>query len=156
MDHTAAMKQDAEKAMVALGRNYPEIKEFKKIPGIAIVNAHTYDAYIQTPHRFARRNRLWRYCKMGVTDRSSDGKPLGYKRLDKSGIGELKALSHRAFMAAMKGDNEVKLFYLQSLQRTHNHKHARLNTQRKILCVMLGIWKKGQPYRPELFLDPSI
>ncbi len=156
MDHTTAMKQDAEKAMVALGRNYPEIKEFKKIPGIATVNAHTYDAYIQTPHRFARRNRLWRYCRLGVTDRSSDGKPLGYKRLDKSGIGELKAVSHRAFMVAMKSDNEVKRFYLQSLQRTHNHKHARLNTQRKILCVMLGIWKKGQPYRPELFLDPSI
>ena len=156
MDHTAAMKQDAEKAMIALGRNYPEIKEFKKMPGIATVNAHTFDAYIQTPHRFARRNRLWKYCRLGVTDRSSDGKPLGYKRLDKSGIGELKALSHRAFMVAMKSDNEVKRFYLQSLQRTHNHKHARLNTQRKILSVMLSIWKKGQPYRPELFLDPSI
>ena len=156
MDHTAAIKDDAEKSMIALGRNYPEIKEFKKITGIGPVGAHTYDAFIQTPHRFARRNRMWKYCRLGVTDRSSDGKQLGYKRLDKSGIGELKALSHRAFMVAMKSDNEVKRFYLQSLQRTHNHKHARLNTQRKILCVMLGIWKKGQAYRPELFLDPSI
>ena len=156
MDHTAAIKDDAEKSMIALGRNYPEIKEFKKITGIGPVGAHTYDAFIQTPHRFARRNRMWKYCRLGVTDRSSDGKQLGYKRLDKSGIGELKALSHRAFMVAMKSDNEVKRFYLQSLQRTHNHKHARLNTQRKILCVMLSIWKKGQAYRPELFLDPSI
>ncbi|MBT8370271.1 MAG: transposase [Deltaproteobacteria bacterium] len=156
MDHTATMKQDAEKAMIALGRNYPEIKEFKKMTGIATVNAHTFDAFIQTPYRFARRNRLWKYCRLGVTDCTSDGKPLGYKRLDKAGIGELKALSHRAFMVAMKSDNEVKRFYLQSLSRTHNHKHARLNTQRKILCVMLSIWKKGQPYRPELFLDPSI
>jgi transposase len=156
MDTTAAMKQDAEKSMIALGRSYPEIKEFKKIPGIATINAHTFDAFIQTPHRFARRNRLWKYCRLGVTDCTSDGKPLGYKRLDKAGIGELKAMSHRAFMVAMKSDNEVKRFYLQSLQRTHNHKHARLNTQRKILCVMLGIWKKGQAYRAELFLDLSI
>ena len=79
------------------------------------IGAHTFDAYIQTPHRFAKRNRLWRYCRLAVTDRSSDGKPLGYKRLDKSGVGELKALSHRAFMSAMKSDNEVKRFYLQSL-----------------------------------------
>jgi transposase len=156
MDLTAAMKQDSEKSMKSLGRNYPEIKEFKKMPGIGDAGAHTFDAFIQTPHRFEKTNRMWRYCRMGVTDRSSDGKPLGYKRLDKSGIGELKAVSHRAFMVAMKSDNEVKRFYLQSLQRTHNHKHARLNTQRKILSVMLAIWKKGQPYRAELFLDPSI
>ena len=34
---------------------------------------------------------------------------------NKTGIGELKSLSYRAFMAAMKGDNEVKRFYLCSL-----------------------------------------
>ena len=156
IDLTATMKQGAKKSMKSLGRNYPEIKEFIKIAGIGTVAAHTYDAYIQTPDRFEKTSRMWRYCKLGVTDRTSDGKPLGYKRLDRSGIGELKALSHRAFMVAMKSDNEVKRFYLQSLQRTHNHKHARLNTQRKILSVMLAIWKKGQPYRAELFSDPSI
>ena len=156
LDTTASMKQEAEKSMISLGRNYPEIKEFKKIPGMGISGPHTFDAYIQTPHRFAKANRLWKYCRLGVTDRTSDGKPLGYKRLDKSGIGELKALSYRAFLSAIKGDNEVSRFYRKSLQRTHDKKHARLNTQRKILSVMLGIWKKGEAYRPELFLDPSL
>ncbi len=156
LDATSAMKQAAQKSLQSLGRSYPEIKEFKKIPGMGTIGAHTFDAYIQTPHRFAKRSRLWKYCRLGVSDRSSDGKPLGYKRLDKSGIGELKAVSYRAFITAMKGDNEVKRFYLNSLQRTHDLKHARLNTQRKILSVMLGIWKKGKPYRAELFLDPSI
>jgi len=156
MDHTAAIKQAAQKSMTSLARNYLEIKEFKKIPGMGTIGAHTFDAYIQTPHRFAKRSRLWRYCRLGVTDCTSDGKPLGYKRLDKSGINELKALSYRAFLSAIKGDNEVKRFYLNSLQRTHDRKHARLNTQRKILSVMLSIWKKGKPYRSELFLDPSI
>jgi len=156
MDHTAAIKQAAQKSMTSLARNYLEIKEFKKIPGMGPIGAHTFDAYIQTPHRFAKRSRLWRYCRLGVTDCTSDGKPLGYKRLDKSGINELKALSYRAFLSAIKGDNEVKRFYLNSLQRTHDRKHARLNTQRKILSVMLSIWKKGKAYRSELFLDPSI
>lgn len=156
MDLTAAMKQDAKESMKSLGRNYPEIREFIKIPGIATANAHIFDAFIQTPHRFEKTSRLWRYCQLGVTDRTSDGKQLGYKRLDKAGNGELKALSHRAFMAALKSDNEVRRFYLKSLQTTHNRVHARLNTQRKILSAMLSIWKKGQPYRPELFLDPSI
>ena len=156
LDQTTLMKQSAQNSMQSLGRGYPEIKEFKKIPGMGPIGAHTFDAYIQTPDRFAKKSRLWKYCRLAVTDRTSDGKPLGYKRLDKSGVGELKALSYRAFISAIKGDNEVKRFYLQSLQRTHNHKHARLNTQRKILSVMLGIWKKGIPYRSELFVDPSI
>ena len=156
LDTTAAMKQDAQKSMTSLGRNYPEINEFKKIPGMGIIGPHTFDAYIQTPHRFAKTSRLWKYCRLGITDHSSDGKPLGYKRLDKSGVNELKALSYRAFLSAMKADNEVKRFYLSSLQRTQDRTHARLNTQRKILSVMRSIWKKGQAYRAELFLDPSL
>lgn len=155
LDTTAAMKQTALKSMQALGRCYKEINQFIKIPGMGPIGAHIFDAYIQTPYRFAKRSRLWKYCRLAITDCTSDGKPLGYKRLDKSGINELKALSYRAFLSAIKGDNEVKRFYLNSLQRTHDRKHARLNTQRKILSVMLSIWKKGQPYRAELFLDPS-
>ncbi len=151
MDQTEALRMSALHSMKQLGLKYPEIGEFKKIPGIANINAHVFDAFIQTPHRFAKRNQLWKYCRLSITDRSSDGKQLGYKRLDTSGVGELKALSFRAFMAAMRGNNEVKRFYLDSLNRTHDHKHARLNTQRKILTVMFGIWKKGEIYRPELF-----
>jgi len=60
-------------------------------------------------------------------------------------------LSYRAFMAAMKGNSEVKRFYWQSLQGTHSRKHARLKTQRKILSVMLAIWKKGDAYKQLAF-----
>jgi transposase len=151
MDQTEAMRKSASENMKQLGGKYPEIREFKKIPGIANINAHIFDAFIQTPHRFAKKNQLWKYCRLSITDRSSDGKPLGFKRLDTSGVSELKALSFRAYMAAMKGDNEVKRFFLDSLKRTHSRKHARLNTQRKILAVMYSIWKKGEAYRPQLF-----
>ena len=152
MDETESMQKKALEAMIALGRKYPEIIKFKKIPGIGDISAHVFDAFIQTPDRFTNRSKLWRYCRMGVTDRSSDGKPLGYRRLDRSGISEIKALIYQAWMSAMKGDNEVKQFYLNSLQRTHSRVHARLNTQRKIIAVMYGIWKKGEAYNPKLFL----
>ncbi len=151
MDQTEKMRKAALKALKKLGRNYPEIKQFIKIPGISDIHAHLFDAFIQTPHRFAKTSQLFKYCRLSITDRSSDGKPLGYQRIDHAGIGEMKALSYRAFVAAMKGDNEVKRFYHQSLQRTLNRKHARLNTQRKILAAMYTIWKKGVAYRPELF-----
>jgi transposase len=152
MDETESMEKKALKAMIALGRRYPEIKKFKKIPGVGDISAHIFDAFIQTPDRFANRSKLWRYCRMGVTDRSSDGKPLGYKKLDRSGISEIKALIYRVWMSSLKGDNEVKQFYLNSLKRTHSRVHARLNTQRKIIAVMYSMWKKGESYNPKLFL----
>ena len=155
MDQTEAMRKSALKNMKRLGRNYPEIREFMKIPGIFDVHAHIYDAFIQTPHRFCKRSKVWKYCRLSITDRTSDGKPLGFKRLERSGIGELKALSYRAFISAMSGDNEIKRYYMDSLKRSHDKKHARLNTQRKILETMYVIWKKGVPYRPELFSESA-
>lgn len=40
--------------------------------------------------------KLWRYCKLAVTDRSRrDGKELGYKRLERRGNGRLKEVSYQ-------------------------------------------------------------
>ena len=155
MDQAESLQEQALKAVKQLGRKYPEIKRFKEIPGIGDVIAHTFDAFIQTPERFTNKRPLWRYCRLGVVDCTSDGKPLGYKRLDPSGISELKSLSYRAWLCAMKGDNEVKRFFSNSLRRTSSRVHARLNTQRKIIAVMYGMWKRGESYKPKLFLDPS-
>jgi transposase len=153
MDQTESMQKQALRSIKQLGRRYREIKEFKKIPGIGEILAHIFDAFIQTPDRFANKRQLWRYCRLGITDRSSDGKPLGFKRLDRSGVSELKSLSYQAWLCAMKSDNEIRRFYSQSFRRTFSRVHARLNTQRKIIAVMYGMWKRGQAYRPELFLD---
>ena len=155
MDEAESKKAEAFKTVKKLGQKYPEIKEFQNIPGVGGVLAHTYDAFIQTPHRFADKHKLWRYCRLGVTDRNSDGKPLGYKKLDRSGIAELKAMSYRAWLAAMKGDNEVKRFYLNSYRNTLSRVHARLNTQRKIIAVMYGMWKRGEAYSAKQFLNSS-
>ncbi len=148
------MQVSALKEAIRLSRRYLEIKKFMKIPGVGIIGAMIFDAYIQTPDRFRRKQHLWRYSKLGVTDRSSDGKPLAYKRLDRAGNGELKAMSYRAFLAALnrKDENEVRQFYNRSLQQTRNQTRARLNTQRKILSVLHGVWRKKEVYRPELFL----
>lgn len=156
MDEAERSEATAARELRQLGRSYPEVREWKKIPGIGPIIALLFNALIQTPHRFADKRKLWRYCRLGITDRSSDGKPLGFKRLDHSGIGDLKSLSYWAWMAAMKSNNEVRRFYENSLARTHNHVHARLNTQRKILAVMYGLWKKGGVYRPECFLGLSV
>jgi len=155
----AALKQqtDAYRELRACGQRYPEIAEFAKIPGVGPVGSHVFDAFIQTPDRFPDKQTLWRYCRLAIADRSSDGKPLGFRRLDKHGNPELKALSYWAWNGAIhrRSKNEVKQFYQASLERTRDKTHARLNTQRKIIATMWAIWRKGEPYRSERFLSPA-
>ncbi len=157
LDTALEQQREAYREMLACGKRYPEIAEFMKIPGVGPVGSHVFDAFIQTPTRFPDKPTLWRYCQLAVTDRSSDNKPLGFRRLDKHGNPELKTVSYWAWKGAVRirSRNEVKSFYAASLQRTHDKTHARLNTQRKIIATMWAIWRKGEDYRPELFLSPA-
>lgn len=156
-DEAVRLQKDALKEVVACGRRHPEIKEFLKIPGVGDVGAHVFDAFIQTPDRFDTKAKLWRYCQLAVADRSSDGKPLGCRRLDSRGNPELKNMSYMAWFASFHGNqgNEVQRFYRASLARTQNKTHARLNTQRKIVATMWSIWNKKEEYKPERFLSPA-
>ena len=157
LDTLVETQDKALHQMVQLGKRYPEIPEFMKMPGMGPIGAHVFDAFVQTPHRFATKQKLWRYCKLGIVERSSNGKPLAYKRLDRAGSAELKAVSYRAWMSALQTSkpNEVSRFHEASLENTRNATHARLNTQRKVLAVLWSIWKRNVAYRPDLFFRPT-
>jgi transposase len=151
LDSTLQAQKQARKLMKREAQRYPEIARFDEIPGVALVTACRFSAYVQTPHRFSSKRKLWRYCRLGVTDRTSDGKPLGRQALDWNGNGRLKDTSRKVFNGAMKkrDDNQFKRAYRQTFQRTHDATHARLSTQRKILAVMLAMWKGDTRYRDD-------
>ena len=152
-----------ERSEIAKGRSFCpqgsaggrwQIAELKKVPGIGEVGAHVFSAIIEEPSRFPTRQKLIKYARLAITGRSSDGKPLGCQRLERRGHPELKTLSYHAWRTACKSttrDNPVQRYYRASLARTHDVRHARLNTQRKILaalwrmwkCVEMGSWEMG-------------
>jgi len=148
----------ALKEIERLGRAYPEIAQFRKIPGVGVLGASVFSAYIMTPHRFATRSSLFRYCRLAVSSRSSDGKPLGYERLERTGSSQLKAMSYRAWLGAVRtrANNEVKGFYQAALEANRGQpKKARLSTQRKILTVMWSMWKHQREYEPAKFMTET-
>ena len=73
LDATNTLLKRARSSMVELGQRYPEIAEFQRVPGIGVVGSHVFDAFVQTPHRFANKRRLWKYCGLGIRQRSSAG-----------------------------------------------------------------------------------
>lgn len=144
-------KQAQLKRIKATGNDFWEVSEFQKMTGIGPVGAHTFSGYLQTPHRFRRRNQLIRFCQLGICKRSSGGKQIGREHLDKAGHSGLKQVSYIAWETAQKSDNEVSRFYQASLKRSRNATNARLNTQRKILVTLWSLWKHNRTYQPEKF-----
>jgi transposase len=148
------MKHLEEEKKIAIARlrsflsRIPILRNFLEVPGVGIQLASRFVAFVQTPHRFSSIRKLWRYCKLGIVKRSSDGNPIGRERLDYNANGVLKDMSRKAFMAAQacRKDNLFKRTYRRSLERTRSDVHARLNTQRKIIAVLYAMWRDGVHY----------
>lgn len=154
LDHTADAQSEARRQLLRLGSGYEEIAEFQKIPGIGPILAHLFSGIVQTPHRFATIQQLWRWGGLGITERDSNGRALGYQKLDPNGRSDIKDISFRAWKAGAtqtKTANEVKRFYEKSLVDSSSKTNARLNTQRKILKVLWTLWRKQVCYNPDLF-----
>src|SRR5207249_4222134 len=158
--HDRAIEEWKEtlKEVERVGAQFWEVQAFQRIPGIGPIAAHVFSAIIEQPERFPSKFKLWKYSRLSITDRSSDGTPLGYQRLDRSGNRELKPLSYHAWRTACKsttGSNAIKSFYQASKERTHDVRHARLNTQRKILEAMWQMWLRQRPFDPKKFFPQT-
>ncbi len=152
MDQAVQSQRDTRKLMVRWGQSFPEVQRLSTAPGLGVIGAHVFAAYIADPTRFDSPGGLIRYCRLGLRDRSSDGKPLGYEQLDRHGHGLLKAVSYRAWLQAMKRrDTSVHRFFLWSKENTGSATHARLNTQRKLIRAWWTLWKKGEEWSEEKF-----
>ena len=152
LDQSVAAQQQARLLMLRAAQAFPQIKLLRTVPGIGPIGACRFSAYIHTPQRFGSKRKLWKYCRLSVSQRSSNGKPLRRPKLDYSGCGRLKDVSRKAFEAALRRrtDNGFKRTYQRTLETTHDKTHARLTVQRKIVSTLRAIWLTRMPYRDEL------
>jgi transposase len=152
LDQSVAAQEQARLLMLRAAQAFPEIKLLRTVPGIGPIGACRFSAYIHTPSRFSSKRKLWKYCRLSVSHRSSNGKPLRRPRLDRSGCGRLKDVSRKAFDVAIRSqkDNGFKRAYQRALETTHDKTHARLTVQRKIVSTLRATWLRRTPYCDEL------
>jgi transposase len=152
LDQALAAQAQARRLMIQTGRPFPEIQHLRSVPGVGIVGAHLFVAFVQDPDRFKDFSQLTRYCRLAIRNQSSDGKPLGFQQLDRQGLSVLKAISYRAFLqAAKRRSGPVWDFYRLSLRHVGSTTHARLNTQRKILKTLWTLWRRQTDFEPKQF-----
>jgi len=152
LDQSVAAQEQARLLMLQAAQAFPEIKLLRTAPGVGPIGACRFSAYIHTPQRFSSKRKLWKYCRLSVSHRSSNGKPLRRAKLDYSGCGRLKDVSRKAFEVAVRArtDNGFKRTYQRALETTHDKTHARLTVPRKIISTLRAIWVTRTPYRDEL------
>jgi transposase len=107
-DHAAAQWKETLKEVERVGKAFWEVQQFERLPGVGPIAAHVFSAIIEEPGRFKTKHQLWKYSGLGITDRTSDNKPLGYQRLDRRGNRELKNLSYHAWRTACKSTTGAK------------------------------------------------
>jgi len=148
LDKTQALCRKAEKRLAKAAENWPIIEYFMEVPGVGLILSCRFVAYVQTPCRFATKQKLWTFSRLGLSHRSSDGKQLSAPRLDHNGNGTLKDLSRKVFEGAKKrdDDNAFKRAYYRYLKTTNNEMHARLTVQRKVLTTLWTMWRNNERY----------
>ena len=152
LDQGVAAQEQARLLMLRAAQAFPEIKLLRTVPGVGPIGACRFSAYIHTPQRFSSKRKLWKYCRLSVSHRSSNGKPLRRPKLDYSGCGRLKDVSRKAFEVAvrLRTDNGFKRTYQRALETTHDAIRARLTVQRKIVSTLRAIWLTMTPYADKL------
>jgi transposase len=133
------------------GKQYPEIKRFRNVPGIGLIHASTISAIIETPHRFANKKKLWMYAGIGLAERRS-GEKVYSRRLTREYNRLLKNAVKQASEAAIYSkDNQFRRQYLRlTIEKGIPSHKAKLTVARSLLAALYGMWKKGEAYDPEI------
>ena len=148
-DATAKQSRMAKQHMIQLSTKYPIIKLWKKLPGIGAIRATTIYAYLDTPWRFKKKNKLWKYCGIGLK-RSTSGKDR--KGRPKPAKLEMPLASNRVLKNAIMGAALTAINQKQNIFKTDYERmvrdgvipsNARHTVARKLLTVIWGMWKRS-------------
>jgi len=151
-DATSRQVRIARRQLSILSSKYKIIKLWSQLPGIGLVRAVTLFAYLDTPWRFKKKNKLWKYCGVGLqratsgTDKKGRPKPA---RL------QLPWAVNRTLKNAVLGatssvinqkNNLFKEYYERMLENEIMPSNARHAVARKLLTVMWAMWKTNSRF----------
>jgi len=151
-DATAKQTRVAKQQLIELSKKYPIIHYWKELPGIGLIRATTLFAFLDTPWRFKKKNKLWKYCGVGLqrsasgTDKKGRPKPARLK-LPWAVNRTLKDVVMGAALTAInQKDNVFRDYYEGMVQNGIIKKNARRSVARKMLTVMWAMWKSYSSY----------
>lgn len=148
-DQAVMQEQGMHRGLVRLAKDQEVIARLSELPGIALIRASTFVAYVDTPWRFVSKQALWRYLGIGLK-RERSGEAKEYLRVDLACNRRLKATILGAAQNAIEqGDNPFARQHRRWLAAGISPQNARRNVARSQSAVMWGMWKNGGVYDPD-------
>jgi len=146
-DATVQQVKFAKRQLSTLSKKYEMIQFFSQLPGVGLVRATTIFAYLDTPWRFKKKNKLWKYCGIGLqrttsgTDKKGRPKPSRLKLPWAVNRTLKNAVLGAALTAINQKENVFKDDYERMVQDGIIPSNARHTVARKLLTVMWAMWK---------------
>lgn len=138
------IKVQARKKIQRMSVRFPEIDMFMAIPGVGLIVSATVVAIVETPHRFLRKEQLWKYAALAVAKPESAGKTQG-RHASREGNRLLKKVLMLAAHNAARGEHRFGRAFRRHQQKSLSN--AQRTVARMILATMYGMWKTGECYR---------
>ena len=161
-DATVQQVAIGKRHLSTLGKKYDIIKLWGKLNGIGLIRATTLFAYLDTPWRFKKKNKLWKYCGVGLvrtasgTDKKGRPKPARL-RLPWAVNRTLKnAVLGAAASAINQKDNPFRDYYERMVADGIMPSNARHAVARKLLTVMWAMFKTNSRFDESLCREPDI
>lgn len=140
-DASAQQTKLSKQQMSKLAGRYPIIRYWDRLPGVGLIRATTIFAYLETPWRFKKKNKVWKYCGVGLVRQFSGGR-AGRLKMNWSSNKRLKNAVMGAAMSAIRHrDNIFRDDYERMVKDGITPSNARHAVARKLLTVMWGMWK---------------
>jgi transposase len=158
IDALEELKEETYVRMLKLARKHKAFELIDGMPGAGTVIAAGYVALIDTPHRFSRKNKLWKYAGFSNKRQESD-EELYAKGASKSGNRVLKWVVGEHFMHAVeqgRKDNRFKRQYAALLKKGLGHTAAKRQVCRALLSAVRAMWIKQEVYRDQVSGGESV
>jgi len=151
-DATVQQVKFAKCQLSTLSKKYDIIQQWSLLPGIGLIRATTIFAYLDTPWRFKKKNKLWKYCGVGLqrttsgTDKKGKPKPARLKLPWAVNRTLKNAVLGAALSTINQQDNIFKDYYERMLKDGIITSNARHTVARKMLTVMWAMWKSNSSF----------
>jgi transposase len=146
----------AKRQVLTRSRQYPIIRRWSALPGIGPIRSVTLFVYLDTPWRFKKKNKLWKYCGIGLVRKASGTDHHGRPKPPHLGLvwAANKRLKHAiqgaAINAIYQRNNVFRDYYQEVLSHGTLPSNARHAVARKMLTVMWGMWKRDSQFTEQL------
>lgn len=137
---------ELRRRLIELGKKEAMVRAFCELPGVGWVRATTLFAMVDTPFRFASKQKLWKYMGIGLERRQSGDGPARLTVPRRCNRVLKSVILGAAKSAAASKDNVFADAYQRWRDMNCSPRIARRNTARSLAATMWGMWKSGSVF----------